>query len=124
MNALVRQGLTLAEHGVVRWRKINLSRQLKARFGVHLAERSVGDLLRRLGFRRLSTRPRHPSHDAEAQEAHKDATEPDSERSLVIQFLQQGRHMNYKPALLLPSDLGGRSGDLSVAALQDWLARL
>ena len=67
----VRQGPTLAEHGVVRWRRIDLSRQIKARFGVHLAERSVGDLLRRLGFRRLSARPRHPGHDAAAQEAHK-----------------------------------------------------
>ena len=67
----VRQGPTLAEHGVVRWRRIDLSRQIKARFGVHLAERSVGDMLRRLGFRRLSARPRHPGHDAAAQEAHK-----------------------------------------------------
>ena len=32
-----------------------------------LAERSVGDVLRRLGFRRLSARPRHPGHDAAAQ---------------------------------------------------------
>ena len=69
----VRQGPTLAEHGVVRWRRIDLSRQIKARFGVHLAERSVGDMLRRLGFRRLSARPRHPGHDAAAQEAHNPA---------------------------------------------------
>ena len=67
----VRQGPTLSEQGVVRWRRIDLSRQIKARFGVHLAERSVGDMLRRLGFRRLSARPRHPGHDAAAQEAHK-----------------------------------------------------
>ena len=67
----VREGPKLAEHGVVRWRRIDLSRQIKARFGVHLAERSVGDMLRRLGFRRLSARPRHPGHDAAAQEAHK-----------------------------------------------------
>jgi hypothetical protein len=31
----------------------------------------VGKLLRRLGFRRRSVRPRHPAHDAAAQEAHK-----------------------------------------------------
>ncbi len=67
----VRDGPTLSEHGVVRWRRIDLSRQIKARFDVHLAERSVGDMLRRLGFRRLSARPRHPGHDAAAQEAHK-----------------------------------------------------
>ena len=69
--AWVREGPKLDEHGVVRWRRIDLSRQIKARFGVRLAERSVGDMLRRLGFCRLSARPRHPGHDAAAQEAHK-----------------------------------------------------
>jgi transposase len=68
---LVREGPTPAVHGVVRWRRIDLSRVIKTRFGVHLAERSVGALLRRLGFRRISARPRHPSHDAAAQAAHK-----------------------------------------------------
>lgn len=43
----------------------------KSRYGVKLAERSVGDLLRRLGFRRISVRPRCPEQDTEAQEAHK-----------------------------------------------------
>jgi len=50
---LVREGPTLSEHGVVRWSRIDLSRVIETRFGVHLAERSVGALLRRLGFRRL-----------------------------------------------------------------------
>jgi transposase len=69
--SLVRTGPSMSEHGVVRWRRIDLSRVIEARFGVHLAERSVGEVLRRLGFRRLSARPRHPGHDAAAQEAHK-----------------------------------------------------
>ena len=63
----VRQGPNLAEHGVVRWRRVDLSRLIAARFGVSLAERSVGDVLRRLGFRRLVTRPRHPGRDEQAQ---------------------------------------------------------
>jgi transposase len=63
----VRRGPDLAEHGVVRWRRIDLARAIKAKFGVTLAERSVGDVLRRLGFRRLVARPRHPGHDAAAQ---------------------------------------------------------
>ena len=71
LAALVRQGPSLSEHGVVRWRRVDLSRVVKARFGVELAERSVGAVLRRLGFRRLSARPRHVGHDAAAQEAHK-----------------------------------------------------
>lgn len=68
---LVRQGPCLAEHGVTRWRRIDLSRVIQNRFGVHLAERSVGQMLHRLGFVRLSARPRHPGHDPAAQQTHK-----------------------------------------------------
>ena len=67
----VRQGPDVAEHGVVRWRRIDLARQIEKRFGVAMAERSVGGLLRRMGFRRLSVRPLHPGHDPEAEAAHK-----------------------------------------------------
>ena len=69
--ALVRSGPDRAEHGVVRWRRVDLAVVIEARFGVTLAERTVGALLRRLGFVRLSVRPRHPAHDAQAQSAHK-----------------------------------------------------
>jgi hypothetical protein len=41
---------------------------IKTWFNVTLAERSVGAMLRRLGFRRLSVRPRHPQQDPAAQE--------------------------------------------------------
>ena len=63
----VRQGPDLAEHGVARWRRADLARAIKVRFGVVLAERSISDVLRRLGFRRLVARPRHPGHDPAAQ---------------------------------------------------------
>ena len=56
---------------MVRWRRVDLAHVIKSRFNVTLAERSVGAMLRRLGFRRLSVRPRHPKQDREAQEAHK-----------------------------------------------------
>lgn len=68
---LVRNGPDLAEHGVVRWRRADLGRVIERRYGVKLAERSVGALLRRLGFRRISVRPRCPGQDAAAQETHK-----------------------------------------------------
>ncbi len=63
----VRRGPDLAEHGVVRWRRVDLARAIEARFGVVLAERSIGTVLRRLGFTRLVVRPRHPGQDATAQ---------------------------------------------------------
>ena len=45
-----------------------------ARFGVRLHERSVGTVLYRLGFARLSVRPKHPLSDPAAQEAFKKAS--------------------------------------------------
>ena len=74
--ALVRSGPVLAEHGVVRWRRADLSKLIETRFGVRLAERSVGALLARLGFRHISVRPRHPAQDPAAVEAHKKLCRP------------------------------------------------
>ena len=71
---LVRRGPDLAEHGVVRWRRADLMRVIAERFGVVLAERSVGAVLHRLGFRRLVARPRHSSHDAQAQASFRQAS--------------------------------------------------
>lgn len=67
----VKDGPDIAVDGVVRWRRIDLAHRIKREFNVTMAERSVGDMLRRLGFRRLSVRPQHPGQDASAQEAHK-----------------------------------------------------
>jgi len=57
--------------GVVRWRLLDLRERIAREFEVQLHERSVGKVVRRLGFRRVSVRPRHPDADAAAQEAHK-----------------------------------------------------
>jgi transposase len=50
--------------GVVRWRRVDLQRVIKERFGVEYHERHVGTLLKRLGFSHMSARPRHPGQDA------------------------------------------------------------
>jgi transposase len=78
LAALVRSGPDLAEHGVVRWRRADLSQVIKARYGVHLAERSVGTLLTRLGFAHISVRPHNPAQDPAAIEAHKKTLPPSS----------------------------------------------
>lgn len=51
---------------LVRWRCIDVKKEIEKRFGVVLHERSVEKLLRRLGFRRMSVRPLHPKNDPEA----------------------------------------------------------
>ena len=63
----VEAGPDLARDGVVRWRRVDLRARIAEQFGVALHERSVGKLLARLRFRRLSLRPRHPGHDGAAQ---------------------------------------------------------
>ena len=68
---MVREGPDLAVDGVVRWRRADLQRKIKERFGVTMHERTVGKQLAALGFRRLSVRPRHPKSDPEAEEAFK-----------------------------------------------------
>jgi transposase len=70
-SAIVTAGPDPVCDGVVRWRRVDLQKVIKQRFDVELHERSVGKLLRRLGFRRLSARPRHPASDPAAQEAFK-----------------------------------------------------
>jgi transposase len=71
LAAVVERGPDPDRDGVVRWRRVDLQALIKARFDVALHERSVGKLLRRLGFARLSARPRHPLSDPAAQETFK-----------------------------------------------------
>jgi transposase len=74
LAAVVERGPDPDRDGVVRWRRIDLKALIEARFDVRLHERSVGKLLRRLGFARLSVRPKHPKADEAAQEAFKKAS--------------------------------------------------
>src|SRR3954466_14589324 len=57
-----------------RWRRVDLKALIEARFGARLHERTVGKVLRRLGFTRLSVHPQHPKADEAAQEAFKKAS--------------------------------------------------
>ena len=70
-DRIVEKGPDIETDGVVRWRRIDLKRVIEERFGVVMAERTVGDLLHARGFRHLSVRPRHPRCDEVVQEAFK-----------------------------------------------------
>jgi transposase len=63
----IRTGPDVAVDGVVRWRCMDIQARIEDRFGVTLHERSVGKLVHRLRFARVSTRPRHPKADVAVQ---------------------------------------------------------
>lgn len=67
----VREGPSPDRHKVVRWRLVDLRDEIERQFGVPLHERTIGKLMARLNFSRVSVRPRHPEQDAAVQEAHK-----------------------------------------------------
>lgn len=71
LKAIVLAGPDLARDGVVRWRRVDLQRVIEERFDVQLHERTVGKILAKLGFKRLSARPQHPASDPAAQAAFK-----------------------------------------------------
>jgi transposase len=73
---LVETGPDRAAHGVVRWRRIDLQRVILERFGVVYHERTIGKLLKALGFSHISARPRHPAQDGRTIEAFKKTSQP------------------------------------------------
>ncbi len=68
---IVERGPDPERDGVVRWRRKDLAAWLYACFRVSLDETTVGRELRKLGFRKLSARPRHYAQDPGALEAFK-----------------------------------------------------
>ena len=73
---LVSTGPDQAIHGVVRWRRIDLQRVILERFGIGYHERTIGKLLKALGFSHISARPRHPAQDPLTIEAFKKTSRP------------------------------------------------
>jgi transposase len=56
---IVEEGPTPAIHGVVRWRIVDLCQWLFETFRICVSETTVSRELRKLGYRKLSARPRH-----------------------------------------------------------------
>ena len=78
LATIVETGPDLETDEVVRWRRIDLCAVVERRFGVRMAERTMSSILRRLGFAKLSARPRHPQSDPESQELYKKLRRPDA----------------------------------------------
>jgi transposase len=73
---LVETGPDRAVHGVGRWRRIDLQQLIAERFGVAYHERTVGKILKQLGFSHISARPRHPAQDGQTVAAFKKTSPP------------------------------------------------
>ena len=81
LKALVEQGPTPAAHGVVRWRLCDLAGILCADHGVSVSEQTLSRVLRVMGYRKLSARPRHHAQDLDAVPAFKKISPPAWRRS-------------------------------------------
>jgi len=73
---IIAAGPDPAVDGVVRWRCVDLQAVMRERFKVDIAERTMAKLVHKLGFSRLSPRPRHPKTDIAVQEAYKKTSRP------------------------------------------------
>lgn len=79
---IVESGPIPAIHGVVRWRLIDLVQWLHEEYAVSLDETTVGRALKKLGYVKLSARPRHHAQNEFAMEAFKKgALHPSWQRS-------------------------------------------
>ncbi len=75
---IVEHGPVPAIHGVVRWRLIDLVQWLHEEFAVSLDVTTVGRELKRLGYVKLTARPRHHAQNEFALEAFKKGALPPS----------------------------------------------
>jgi len=65
---------------LVRWRRVDLQEWLKSEHTITYHERSIGKILKRLGYSHVSTRPVHPENDPEAMEAFKKTLQRQSKK--------------------------------------------
>jgi transposase len=71
LAAIVESGPIPAIHGVVRWRIVDLCQWIFEEFRVPIAKQTLSRELRRMGYRKLSARPRHHAQAEGAIEEYK-----------------------------------------------------
>jgi transposase len=78
---MIEEGPTPAIHGVVRWRIVDLCQWVFEEFRIAVAEQTMSRELRKMGYRKLSARPRHHAQAQDAIEDFKKASRPASPKS-------------------------------------------
>lgn len=76
LDVLVEQGPIPAVHGVVRWRLADLAQWVWEEFRIAISLQTLSRELRRLDYRKLSARPRHPGQDPDTLETFKKNSPP------------------------------------------------
>ena len=71
LRRIIEAGPNPAVDGVVRWRLIDLAHWVYAEFGISISKQTLSRMLRGMGYRKLSARPRHHAQDPAALEAFK-----------------------------------------------------
>jgi transposase len=71
LKRIVEAGPNPAVDGVVRWRLVDLAQWVYAEFGISVSRQTLSRMLRAMGYRKLSARPRHHAQDPAAREAFK-----------------------------------------------------
>lgn len=78
---MIEAGPIPAVHGVVRWRLVDLAQWVWEEFRVTVSETTLGRVVRKLGYRKLSARPRHHAQNPEAAHVFKKTSPPVWRRS-------------------------------------------
>ena len=71
LRRIIEAGPNPAVDGVVRWRLIDLAQWIYAEFRISISKQTLSRMLRAMGYRKLSARPRHHAQDPAALEAFK-----------------------------------------------------
>jgi transposase len=74
LAAILESGPIPAVHGVVRWRIVDLCQWIFDEFRVAVSQQTLSRALRKMGYRKLSARPRHHAQAAGAIEDFKKAS--------------------------------------------------
>ena len=81
LATMIETGPIPAVHGVVRWRLVDLAQWIWEEFKITVSETTLGRVLRQMGYRKLSARPRHHAQNPDAAVAFKKRSPPAWRRS-------------------------------------------
>jgi transposase len=71
LQRVIEAGPDPAVDGLVRWRLIDLAQWVFTEFGIAISKQTLSRMLRQMGYRKLSARPRHHAQDPAAPAAFK-----------------------------------------------------